>query len=234
MKRKLISLGVLLVIAGNVSAQNLIAMDGKEWYIRTRVSGGDENDYINGRYTWISHMWIEGDTIVDAMACKKLYTHTKKMWEDEDETLTVGYCRQEGDRFYKNGELMFDLSLQAGEVSATGHEVINTDSFVTKHGVSLKSLTVVFRQVTDVWIEGIGSLQAGIYANDFPPGEIKELISCSYNGQCLYENPNVSIKELSHKPFTAATPYYDLQGRPVDNPTRGIYIKDGRKVVIGQ
>ena len=32
----------------------------------------------------------------------------------------------------------------------------------------------------------------------------------------------------------APTPYYDLQGRKVVNPTRGIYIKDGRKVVIGQ
>ena len=28
------------------------------------------------------------------------------------------------------------------------------------------------------------------------------------------------------------TPYYDLQGRPVANPARGIYIKDGRKVVL--
>ncbi|MBR5842126.1 MAG: substrate-binding domain-containing protein [Bacteroidaceae bacterium] len=30
----------------------------------------------------------------------------------------------------------------------------------------------------------------------------------------------------------APTPYYDLMGRPVTHPTRGIYIKDGRKVVI--
>ena len=28
------------------------------------------------------------------------------------------------------------------------------------------------------------------------------------------------------------TPYYDLQGRPVAHPTRGIYIKEGKKVVI--
>ena len=28
------------------------------------------------------------------------------------------------------------------------------------------------------------------------------------------------------------SPYYDLQGREVAYPTRGIYIKDGRKVVI--
>ena len=28
------------------------------------------------------------------------------------------------------------------------------------------------------------------------------------------------------------TPYYDLIGREVAHPTRGIYIKDGKKVVI--
>ena len=30
------------------------------------------------------------------------------------------------------------------------------------------------------------------------------------------------------------TPLYDLQGRPVAAPMRGIYIKDGKKVIIGQ
>lgn len=29
-----------------------------------------------------------------------------------------------------------------------------------------------------------------------------------------------------------ASPYYDLQGRPVANPTRGIYIKDGKKALV--
>ena len=33
---------------------------------------------------------------------------------------------------------------------------------------------------------------------------------------------------------TSAALYYDLQGRPVANPTRGLYIKDGKKVIIGQ
>ena len=32
---------------------------------------------------------------------------------------------------------------------------------------------------------------------------------------------------------TLDIPYYDLQGRPVANPARGIYIKDGKKVIIG-
>ena len=30
----------------------------------------------------------------------------------------------------------------------------------------------------------------------------------------------------------ADAPYYDLLGRPVVNPTRGIYIRNGRKVVL--
>ena len=31
---------------------------------------------------------------------------------------------------------------------------------------------------------------------------------------------------------TTDTPYYNLNGQPVRKPTKGIYIKDGRKVVI--
>ncbi len=42
---------------------------------------------------------------------------------------------------------------------------------------------------------------------------------------------NVSSVTDIDNPVTDA-PYYDLQGRPVANPTRGIYIKDGRKVVL--
>ena len=33
-------------------------------------------------------------------------------------------------------------------------------------------------------------------------------------------------------PTIANGVYYDLQGRPVANPTRGLYIVDGKKVVI--
>ena len=45
----------------------------------------------------------------------------------------------------------------------------------------------------------------------------------------LGEN-NMALLEVNN----VLTPYYDLQGRPVAAPTRGIYIKDGKKVVIGQ
>ena len=38
------------------------------------------------------------------------------------------------------------------------------------------------------------------------------------------------IEHLNKVQFTDS--YYDLQGRPVAAPTRGIYIKDGRKVIF--
>ena len=41
-----------------------------------------------------------------------------------------------------------------------------------------------------------------------------------------YEN---EVKDIN---IEIQTSYYDLQGRPVAHPTRGIYIKDGKKVVI--
>ena len=54
------------------------------------------------------------------------------------------------------------------------------------------------------------------------------------NGELLWGeeyNPNTSI--TLPKVSNPDTPYYDLQGRKVTHPTRGIYIKDGAKVVIG-
>ena len=42
------------------------------------------------------------------------------------------------------------------------------------------------------------------------------------------DNTGITIP-TTEKPLT---PYYDLMGRPVAHPTRGIYIKDGKKVVI--
>ena len=75
MKQFLFLLSVLSVVASKVVAQDPIAMDGKEWHIRA------------GHYIYFSdiHMWIDGDTIVDGMVCKKLYKHTKQLWEDGEE-----------------------------------------------------------------------------------------------------------------------------------------------------
>ena len=63
MKYKALLLGMMLAIVGNIVAQNPIVLEGKEWNIRT-------HHHI---YYFDIRMWIEGDTIVDDIACKKLY-----------------------------------------------------------------------------------------------------------------------------------------------------------------
>lgn len=47
-----------------------------------------------------------------------------------------------------------------------------------------------------------------------------------------YEDPDSSIGEISATPAAGAGKIYDLQGRPVANPSAGIYIIDGKKVLL--
>ena len=71
----------------------------------------------------------------------------------------------------------------------------------------------------------------------FNYGNKLKLLCVHDNGIALYQSPDGCYKEggTSVKEFLVdgpVVPYYDLMGRPVAHPTRGIYIKDGRKVVI--
>ena len=242
MKRILFSLYVLFVVFSKIAAQDPIAMDGKEWHIREKIA-----HYID--YSSDVHMWIAGDTIVDDIYCKRLYIHTKQLWEGGEESLEVRYCHQDGEKYYQNGDLMFDFSLEVGDEFATCadneegglfYAVVGVGDTVLLDGLVRKYMvvapcyeSVVIPGYTDIWVEGIGSLTSGIAHNDFywSDGVTTELYSYSYNKLCIYEKNGTHINNVSSK---VPTPYYDLQGRPVAAPTRGIYIKDGKKVIIGQ
>lgn len=214
-KRKEILLAVFVIICvlptmsqnDAHSIATIVAMDGKEWRIMTRISGGAEEDYLDGRYTKTVRMWIEGDTIVDDVACKKLYKHTKPLWDGGKEQFEVGYCHQDGDRYYQNGELMFDFSLQVGDVFVPIKEIPLTvksiGDTILADGVTRKYLLMVEdmnAEVTpynsDYWVEGIGSLRMGIYTNDFSSaGLMKTLQSCAYNGNAIYRNTPYLVSE---------------------------------------
>ena len=197
MKRILFCL-MAFAIVGNTLAQDSIAVKGKVWRIMTQISGGVEEDYLDGRYTKTVRMWIGGDTIVDDTACKKLYKHSKPIWDGGKEQLEVGYCHQNGDRYYQNGELMFDFSLQVGDVFVTkmGTPLIvkSIGDTILTDGVNRKYLLMVEdmnAEITpynsDYWVEGLGSLQMGIYSNDFSSdGQVRALQSCSYGEKIIY------------------------------------------------
>ena len=169
-----------------------IAQEGRAWHIQTQIP------YYDDRYTHDVHMWIEGDTVVDGLACKRLYKHTRLRHGDDAGTLQVGYCRQEGDKYYQNGELLFDLGLEVGDtfvplrgmplvVKAMGDTTL-TDGLRRKYLMVADATYphhATFRR--DYWVEGIGSLQMGILTNDFISiGVMKRLLHCTHEGDTLY------------------------------------------------
>ena len=85
---------------------------------------------------------------------------------------------------------------------------LSWDTFYT-----IDNTAVVRSMSMDNGILAIATAQSGIYLLDV-------------------DGVEASISTVQTDAIT--TPYYDLMGRPVAHPTRGIYIKDGRKVVIGE
>ncbi len=186
---------------GNIVAQGSdpIATDGKKWHIRTQVP------YIDDRYTTDVFMWVEGDTIVDDISCKKLYKQTRNVKDSSMGTIEVGYCRQEGDKYYQDGKLMFDFGLGEGDMFATSTEneeagffytVVSIGDTLLLDGLPRKYMVIapsyegmIKSNHTDIWVEGIGSLSMGIFENDFyyMDGLKKELQCCSYNGTYIYK-----------------------------------------------
>ena len=191
---------------GNIVAQGSdpIAIDGKKWHTRTQVP------YIDDRYTNDVFMWVEGDTIVDGISCKKLYKQTRNVKDSSMGTIEVGYCRQGGDKYYQDGKLMFDFGLGEGDMFATSTEneeagffytVVSIGDTLLLDGLPRKYMVIApsyegmtKSSHTDIWIEGIGSLSMGIFENDFyyMAGLKKELQSCSYNGIYIYKKKEES------------------------------------------
>ena len=57
-----------------------------------------------------------------------------------------------------------------------------------------------------------------------------------WDEKCWLYSRETYVSQMSvddiYMDFNCVTPYYDLMGRKVANPTRGIYIKDGKKIAI--
>ncbi len=179
-------------------------VDGKKWHIRTQVP------YIDDRYTNDVFMWIEGDTIVEDIRYKKLYKQTRNVKDSSMGTIEVGYCRQEGDKYYQDGKLMFDFGLGVGDMFATStdneeagffYTVVSIGDTLLLDGLPRKYMVIapsyegmIKSSHTDIWVEGIGSLSMGIFENDFyyMGGLKKELQCCSYNDIYIYKKKEES------------------------------------------
>lgn len=95
-----------------------------------------------------------------------------------------------------------------------------------------------FHPVFHSFIEDIGYTVTGLSSSEIgTTGVGYSLLYVKQGDTMLYQQEdgvlwkdNTNIEDI--KANSPDTPYYDLQGRPVAHPTRGIYIKDGKKVAI--
>lgn len=234
----------------NVRNRRRIEEDQEWWY-------KDYYAFEDGRNEDF-RMFIKGDTITDLGWWMKVYRDNTV----GSVPVYVKAICDYGDAVYELSQdgvesLLFDYTLNIGDrYTPTGRddrylEVIAKD-IVISAGIPHRRLILqqyVNGVETDLtcWIEGIGS-ECGIDLpalwSDMDPKVINAQGGMDYyhyhftgcqkkDGTCFYgETPGVKTTATAVRKPTTSSPYYDLQGRKVTQPKRGVYILGGRKVVV--
>ena len=108
------------------------------------------------------------------------------------------------------------------------------DSSTAKSSKCIYLQSVENPQDTDIWIEGVGSLKYGIAVHN--PDRVDSnscLVTCRNNGSILYHHSEDALSITPRTVDSSLAGYsYDLQGRRLTTePRKGVYIRDGRKVM---
>ena len=188
------------------------------------------------------NIWTGNDTIVDGRQCVTLWsnsTDTIKLYGLIYESLNgVVYFNWWGE-YRKDWLTLYDFTPRRWKPgdkiclcsNGLDDEYVNIDdvSSVTLHNGEKVPFIILSTLGGSGLIYGIGY-------NDnmfFSPEAVGTPLSFYRNGVLLWgkeEQPGNSV--VAPMVNKVLTPYYDLQGRPVAAPTRGIYIKDGCKVIF--
>lgn len=192
-----------------------------------------ENDTI---YT---SRWTGNDTIVDGRECVVLWEESsgsiKRLGVIYESLNGVVYLNTLADdksdwtplydftpRHWKEGDITF--------VNTVGYALY---SYVSE----VSSITLLNGENVPYIAIGPDNLVYGLgyYDSFLEPVDVAYSTALSFyrNGELLWDKEeklgtSVAAPMVNQTP----TPYYDLMGRPVANPTRGIYIKDGKKIAV--
>ena len=220
-----------------------LLQDGKKWtyYEGMDIDFSDEHYFL--------HCWIDGDTIVDGSACKKLYADRLRigqaahleacLYEEGKKVYSIDLTSHERQLLYDFGaEIGDEFSVYVGEDFQ--HHQVKSISQVTSKGNVFRRILLSYTTdfgltLESEWIEGIGGityllvpLSLGIV------GDNRRLMSCELNGQVIYD-----VRKTSQLPVGITSQrvvqgsngarIFDLQGRQTSVPRHGLYIQDGKK-----
>ena len=215
---------------------------------RTLVEKGKKWTYNHETYQdfWDYFYILDGDTVVAGKDCLKMFSENRYndgaiAYEGAlyEENMKV-YC------FYSEKDeavLLYDFDCEVGDtVTSMVVKDIHIDTIATVLKRYIfepylisgdgEELHVLLGNVS--WIEGVGSEKDFF---DMLPmaGNHNSLVACEVNGDFLFKHPSLppsGIKTVE-RDFVNDNTVYDLQGRrlrPV--PAKGMYIQNGKKVII--
>lgn len=203
------------------------------------IHSHNPEDYRTENDTLYTSRWTGNDTIVDGRECVVLWEESSGnikrlgvIYESLNGVVYLNTLSKDNNdwtplydftpRRWKEGDVTFVNLLGVVEYSP----VYEVSSITLLNGENIPFLMI-----------GSGGLVYGLgyYDSFLEPIDVAGSTALSFyrNGELLWskeEKPGTSIAApVVNK---GLTPYYDLQGRPVANPTRGIYIKDGKKIAV--
>lgn len=187
---------------------------------------------------------VKGDTLVEEHRCMQVCCLEKQIRQTMFEEGRKIYVVTSND----TPEVLLDFGLQQGDRLSDVSQVLSTGS-IQNQGYSYRTIVIDSGQDGCAWwagdpespylytlIEGVGISKDLFLTGQHPfsKGEtISYLLRCWRGGDLVYQAPAydalLSIAPLS--PDDDST-LYDLLGRPVTHPYPGIYIQNGRKVMV--
>ena len=256
--RRIVLLAITMMMAAGMQA-NMVSQeiayhsmlkDGKLW----RVLYHDVVNTGNGAEfpVYEISLVLRGDTLIDGLTYYKMYR------ESENGATLEGCFREEGKKMYRvlKGTIEpklwmdFDVTVSSKEECywQDGEFTCNEVDTIVVNGNYFRRFT--FAQ-TDAqqeiqWVEGVGSLWSPLepFGHLLNDGKKYELIACYEDGECIFtaedfktqayqDDITDGIKEPTARLSAHPSAFYDLQGRRLTTQPRcGIYVKDGKKVVV--
>lgn len=205
------------------------------------------NDFTGKEY--YESLTVAGDTVIGDKSYKRIVDVATGGFEyairEEGRKVYLKYPRDEKNK----EELFYDFGLNVGDTFQPNWSDEVEDPNEQATVVAVDTVVVGGRafRVLDVrmngdnlwanwWVEGIGGMEH--LSTNFPMlGNFYCFSSCQLNGETILTYKDICTvgirNQLLMREKDIYTSLYDVQGRRLSSaPRKGIYIKDGKKVVI--
>lgn len=241
MKKMLVVLLWAFVSIAYAQEYKPMLTDGKEWLCMLEIEGSP--DGADGK--WPYKITVCGESVEEGRIFKKLKKeYTDSVPKNEQKISCFLAYEENGQVFRKydfdvEGEnilLILDFNLKKGDVATRLGEVVTDVDYVEAYGVRRKRLKI---GEGFYWVEGIGCDDDNGLAPRIPIPTFRicsRILKCYEGGELVFTDKDFLTNTTSIGRVAddiIQTEYlYNLQGERVFRPSRGIYIKGSRKVVI--